>query len=404
MKRSAFFKFAASSFILGATMAGCATTSSPGSRGIAALNVDQPGKLSKTVASAEAAVAASPNDAHLRVALGQIYLNEGRFASAEASFEDAISLGQTDARTVIGLAMSRIAGGRSDAAHDLLQQNMDVVPAADYGLAMALTGDTDEGLRILWAEARQPDATAKVRQNLAYTLALAGRWRESKLVASQDLSPADAGKRVTEWAVLARPGAHAQQVAQLIGVTPQADPGLPVALALNAAAEPATVQMALAPELTPPAYSPEPAAENENFAEVTPAAEPARPALAMIQPVSIPAATPAPKKMPYRAGGSGYAVQLGAFSSAGAVDQAWRKLSSRYQNIRSFTSIANRTQVKGRTFHRLALSGFESRADAERLCGQLRAKGSVCFVRSINGAAATQWVSRDLKQIASRGT
>src|SRR3546814_3982712 len=71
--------------------------------------------------------------------------------------------------------------------------------------------------------ARQLDATARTRQNLAYTLALAGRWRESKMVASQDLSPQDAGKRVGEWAVLARPGAEAQQVAQLMGVTPQAD-------------------------------------------------------------------------------------------------------------------------------------------------------------------------------------
>lgn len=402
MQRSVFFKFAASSFILGATMAGCATTSS-GNRGAATLDVDQAGKFSKTVASAEAAVAASPNDAHSRAMLGQAYLNEGRFASAETSFEDAISLGQTDARTVIGLAMSRIAGGRSDAARDLLQQNMDVVPAADYGLAMALAGDTDEGLRVLWAEARQPDATAKVRQNLAYALALAGRWKESKLIASQDLSPADAGKRVTEWAVLTRPGAQAQQVAQLIGVTPKADPGLPVALALNAAPEPATVQMAAAPELVPPAYSPEAAAEIESFAEVVPVAEAAKPALAMIQPLLIPAATPAPKNVLNRAAG-GYAVQLGAFSSAAGVDQAWRNLSSRYQNIRAFASIANRTQVNGRTFHRLALSGFDSRAEAERLCAGLKAKGSVCFVRRIDGAAATQWVSRDLRQLASRGT
>src|SRR3546814_9442887 len=107
---------------------------------------------------------------------------------------------------------------------------MEIVPASDYGFAMALAGDTEEGLRILSAEARQLDATARTRQNLAYTLALAGRWRESKMVASQDLSPEDAGKRVGEWAVLARPGAEVQQVAQLMGVTPQADPGQPIRL------------------------------------------------------------------------------------------------------------------------------------------------------------------------------
>lgn len=399
MKRSAFLKFAASSFILGSTMAGCASTA-PGTGGPAAMRPAP--SAGRALASAEAAVAASPNDAQLRAQLGQAYLAEGRFASAERSFEDAMSLGQVDARVVIGLAMTRIAGGRSEAARALLQEQMDVLPAADYGLAMALAGDADEGLRVLLAEARQADATAKVRQNLAYALALAGNWRESKLVASQDLSPAEAAKRITEWAMLNRPGAKAEQVAQLIGTTPQADPGLPVALALNAA--PAPVEMAAAPELTPPAYVPEAPAEAESFAEAAPVAEPARPAPAMIQPVAIPAAAPVQKKTgSYHLVGS-YAVQLGAFSSAEGVDQAWRRLSSRYQNIRTFASIANKSQIRGRTFHRLALSGFDSRAEAERLCASLRAKGSACFVRRIEGAAKSQWVSRDVRQLAYRGS
>ena len=415
MKRTAFFKFAASSFILGATMAGCASTGSGTNR--AALGAGQAGKLAanaeralaqdeggKAVLSAEAAVSASPNDAQYRSLLGQAYLSDGRFASAETAFEDAMSLGQTDARTVIGLAMVRIAGGRNSAAHDLLSEHMDVVPAADYGLAMALAGDTDEGLRILRAEARQPDASAKVRQNLAYTLALAGQWREAKLIASQDLSPADAGKRVGEWAVLARPGAKAQQVAHLMGVTPQADPGQPVALALKSA--PVPVETAATAELVPPPYTQAPA-EIEQFAEIAPAAQLDRPAPAMIQPVAIPAAMPAPMKTTVRPVASvsgGYVVQLGAFSSAKGVDQAWRKISSRYQHIGNLGSIANKAQINGRTFHRLAVSGFDSRADAEKLCASLKAKGSVCFVRRIDGAAATRWVSRDMRQLPSRGT
>src|SRR3546814_7744422 len=104
---------------------------------------------------------------------------------------------------------------------------------------MALAGDTEEGLRILSAEARQLDATARTRQNLAYTLALAGRWREYKMVASQDLSPEDAGKRVGEWAVLARPGAEVQQVEKLMGVTQAAEPGQPLGLELGAVPGPA---------------------------------------------------------------------------------------------------------------------------------------------------------------------
>jgi Flp pilus assembly protein TadD len=412
MNRTAFFKFAASSFILGATMAGCATTG-PGTHGAA--GAGQADKLAasaqqalaqdegaKAVLSAEAAVATSPNDPQYRALLGQAYLSQGRFASAEAAFEDALTLGQADARTVIGLAMVRTASGRTSAARDLLAEHMDVVPATDYGLAMALAGDTEEGLRILWAEARQPGASAKVRQNLAYTLALAGRWRDAKLIASQDLSPAEAGKRVGEWAVLARPGAKAQQVAQLMGVTPRADPGLPVALALNAA--PAPVEMAAAPELVPPAYTAAPT-PIEHFAEVAPAVQPVRPAFAMIQPIPAAATHSTSQKVsvrPVKAGG--YVVQLGAFSSAEGADQAWRKISSQYRNVRNFGSIANKAQVRGQIFHRIAVSGFESLNEAKGLCASLKAKGSQCFVRRIDEEAATRWVSRDKGQLSTRGT
>src|SRR3546814_19912635 len=98
--------------------------------------------------------------------------------------------------------MVKIARGKSNDARAVLEQHMEIVPASDYGFAMALAGDTDEGLRILSAEARQLDATARTRQNLAYTLALAGRWRESQMVASPALSPEDAGQRVDRKSVV----------------------------------------------------------------------------------------------------------------------------------------------------------------------------------------------------------
>lgn len=405
MKRSAFFKLAASSLILGATMAGCASTGM-GTREAAAPRGGSQAATDgiRAVLSAEAAVSANPDDAEHRALLGQAYLANGRFASAETSFEDAMSLGQADARTVIGLAMTKIAGGRSRAARDLLRDNMEMIPAVDYGLAMALSGDTDEGLRILWAESRQPDATAKVRQNLAYTLALAGRWREAKLIASQDLSPAEAARRITEWAYLARPGARMQQVAALIGVTPQADPGLPVALALNAAPPP--VDMAKAAEPAPLASFPDAPVPIASFVEPKPTGGSAKPAFAMIQPIPLPASAKAAAehKPSLARTGSNYVVQLGAFSRADGVDQAWRKLAGRYRNIRSLQSVIHKTQIKGRTFHRLAVTGFDRLAEAERLCAGLKAKGAPCFVRKIDNAGATQWVSREMRQSASLGS
>lgn len=425
MRKSVFFKLAGSSLILGATMAGCASTGD-GTRSASALKAGDAGKFAwaaekamagddaeKAVAGAEAAVAASPNDGTYRSLLGQAYLSAGRFSSAEASFQDAITLGHADARTLIGLAMVQIASGKSADARALLGEHMEVIPASDYGLAAALAGDAEEGLRILSAEARQPDATPKVRQNLAYTLALAGRWRESKLVASQDLSPADAAKRVGEWAVLARPGGEMQQIAHLMGVTPQADPGMPVRLALGQAAP---VQSAAADI---------PASEPQNFAAAAPMAEtqvamPAAeaptfasaPVPAMVSapvfvpasvPVAIPVAIPAPRKavLAPASAHSGYIVQLGAFSSADGVNRAWRSISGRYRNVQAFTTLASRAQVKGKVFHRLALSGFDSRGEAEKICASLKAKGSVCFVRDMRGEA-TRWVSREALQAARK--
>lgn len=398
-------------------MAGCASTGT-GTRAASAMASDQAGKYAvaaeraltkddaaKAVLAAEAAVAASPNEGKYRSLLGQAYLSDGRFASAETSFEDAMTLGHTDARTVIGLAMVKIASGKTENARALLGDHMDILPAADYGLAVALTGDTDEGLRILSTEVRQPDATAKARQNLAYTLALAGRWRESKLISSQDISPAEAGKRVGEWAMLSRPGGKAQQVAHLMGVTPQADSGLPVALALKTAETPAALAAADIPA---------PAAETASLMEFAPPTETqvlvAQAATPSIVPTPIPASFSAPVASPRKiaaarsSGSSGYVIQLGAFSSAEGVNQAWSKISGHNQNVRTFATLTNKAKVDGRVYHRLALSGFDNRMEAEKLCASLKAKGSTCFVRKIGSDAMTQWVSRDGRQLASRGS
>ncbi|MCF8706431.1 SPOR domain-containing protein [Rhizorhapis sp. SPR117] len=425
MKHTVFFKLAVSSLILGGTMAGCTSTGYGTRAGVAsgqapaekyaataekALSQD---KNSEAMTAAEAAVAASPNNGDYRSLLGQAYLADGRFASAETSFEDAMTLGHVDARTVIGLAMVKIAIGKSDDARTLLGAHMDVVPAADYGLAIALAGDTNEGLRVLSAEVRQPDANAKVRQNLAYTLALAGRWRESKLMASQDLAPADAGKRVGEWAMLARPGAQTQQVARLMGVTPQADPGLPVRLALR---DDSAAPIALAAAEAPIAMPSEPA-ELPSFVEASPMAETqtamddayaASVAAPLLRADPAPirsmvplksAFTSAPAPVPV-ASASQYVVQLGAFSNPEGVNQAWRKLSSHNQNIKGFSTLSNTAKVKGKIYHRLALSGFESRNAAVQACARLRSKGSSCFVRSIAGETAS-WVTRGTKQFAA---
>src|SRR5690606_14673853 len=119
-----------------------------------------------------------------------------------------------------------------------------------------------------------------MRQNLAFAYALAGRWREARLMAEQDVPADQVPDRIEQWAMLAQPGAWQQRVAGLLAVPAGViDTGQPSALAL--ANTPSIEQ--LAAEAAPPAELAPALAEAEAPApmptlELPPVAAPARPA------------------------------------------------------------------------------------------------------------------------------
>jgi cell division septation protein DedD len=89
-----------------------------------------------------------------------------------------------------------------------------------------------------------------------------------------------------------------------------------------------------------------------------------------------------------------YAVQLGAFSSAGGVERAWGKILKRF-GFNDLTPLSTTINMPGKgVLHRLSVAGFDSRADADRTCHTIRVKGGVCFVRAVAGDAPTRWASR----------
>jgi cell division septation protein DedD len=94
-----------------------------------------------------------------------------------------------------------------------------------------------------------------------------------------------------------------------------------------------------------------------------------------------------------RSGPAPVVVQLGAFSNEANAERAWQQVSSRYglAGRRPLTTTFN---YNGRTFHRVSVSGFASSADAQRLCGQIRAHGGICFVRATAGDASIRWAAR----------
>lgn len=260
-------KFAASTLALGTVLTGC-TPHSMAARPGNASDVRAEKISAKALADArkamarhdyagaigfaETGVAASPRDAGLRLVLGQAYLGAGRFVSAETAFADALTLSPDNGKAALNLALAQIGLGKTADARTTLTEYADRIPASDYGLAVALTGDLTEGTRALENAAHTEGADAKTRQNLAFVYALAGNWRGATVVANQDLSPADAGRRLVEWAELAQSADQPAKIAAVLGVSPVQDAGMPTQLALNrSAGEPTQMAAAEAAPASP---------------------------------------------------------------------------------------------------------------------------------------------------------
>ena len=445
MKHKALSNLAASSLIVATSMVGCTGqalhTQAGASAGKLATMADAQARdaekalaakdAPKAIQIAEAAVAASPDKADYRTLLGRAYLLDGRFASARTAFEDALTLGATDGRSIVNLALIHVAQGDQTAAQRLLGAHVDQLTAADYGLAMAMAGNPDEAIRVLSQAIHAPTAGAKERQNLAYAYALSGQWTEARQVATLDLAPADALKRVTVWAQNAQAGAESQRVIAMMGVAPRSDDaGLPVRLALGHS-QPAPAQMADAAPATDFTPVPLDAAAPESALEPAPASAPAVapvPALASQDEakVAVPDFIPAPRK-PMRAAvaapvqatlsqaplspllratpnllmkgnipgartvalwqpvdaakGSAWLVQIGAFSSPQSARAGWTQAVRGNERLGLFPQVITQANINGRNFHRVAIAGFGDRAGAVRLCDSVRAQGGSCFVR-----------------------
>ncbi|WP_082454041.1 SPOR domain-containing protein [Sphingomonas sp. Leaf62] len=355
----------------------------------------------EAVTFAEQAVSLAPRDPGFRTLLGKAYLQAGRFASATQAFSDVLALNPADGRAALNLALAQTATGEWVAARETLTAHAARIANADRGLALALAGDPAGGIALLSEAARDPAATATMRQNLALALALDGRWVEARTVASVDMSPEQVDARLVEWAGFARPQSAAQQVAALLGVTPAADRGQPTQLALSAPGDAAPVAVALAePVMVEPVAAPtqvvtviRPAitfAPRQEVVQALPSDY--RPRGNSIGPVRMAAA---PKSRDI----GGYYVQLGAFDTPAVARSAWRRLSRNVPRLAGMSPQGMQASVRGASFYRLSVGGL-ARADAASLCGRVRAKGERCFVRTHAGEQLANWARPE--RLASR--
>ena len=407
----------ASVVLTGCTMGSAPAAESSFAKAQSAL---QKGQATQAVSHAEAAVLAEPRNAAFRAMLGAAYLEAGRFDSAATSFEDAMALGSEDPRTVLSYALAKTALGDSAAARAKLNEWQGSIGAADYGLAIALAGDADRGVQVLTDALRGGENSAKVRQNLAYTYALAGNWRAARVMASEDVPPDQVDARLSQWASVSRPEDFQMRVASLLNVSPSYDGGQPQQLALSnfpsqgmMVAE-AEAQAPVALAASEPAIEEQYPSPYEDVADTAPAsfqtafAEPEPVAVetprpvgqryvsnAVVQqipvsarPAAKPAAAPAParvaaassqRRMAIATGAADtHMVQLGSFSSRAVAEAKWNEMQRKFPSLKGREVAITEAKVNGKTFFRVAAAGFTS-GSARSMCGTVKSKGAACF-------------------------
>lgn len=363
------------------------------------------------VSWAEQAVALVPHDMGYRMILAQSYLQAGRFGSATQAFTDVLALDGTNGKAALNLALAQVGTGDWQGARATLAAHSEI-PASDRGLAMALAGDTAGGVTMLTAAARSPEASAKVRQNLALAYALGGQWQAARVVAQADLSPADVDGRMTEWAAFAQPRAASDQVAALLGVRPAADGGQPVGLALNAPAMSPAVAVAAALPLAAIAVAsvsaitfaaPHEVVQALPSSIIPSAAAPIKVRLASARATAQPTtAKPMMAKPTVSVLASGdWYVQLGAFDSARVARDAWDRATRRYAAFAGHQPKGMNIKAGPTTLFRLSVGGF-GHPDADRACRTYRSLGGACFVRVGAGDKVAMWVSKERAQLAMK--
>lgn len=426
--------------IAGLALTGCMTSAAP--RADLSFNNAQTalakGQVDKAIAHAEAAVLAEPRNPNYRALLGAAYLEAGRFQSAATSFGDALDLGDENPRTVLSFALAKIALGEGSAAVAALDEYSQAIDPADLGLALALAGQPQRGAGVLVNAVRSSEeASPKLRQNLAYTYALAGNWRMAKVMAEQDVPTDQIDARLSQWATMSAPEMFQQRIATMLDVSPRADSGQPQRLALAnfpaqdvmvaeaaaqapadfAAAEPVQVAKAETSPVFTQAFAPEPSVETVAVADTSPRyvsnpvvqqlpaatarRAPTAPRVAAAAPQRRMAATAAAANLASVKAVPTHLVQLGSYDSKIEAERGYKVVQSKFPQLKDRKAVITQAVVNGRTFWRIAAEGFTS-LSAKSMCGTVKSAGRGCFAYAATTPPAGAVAPKRDVQVASR--
>ena len=365
------------------------------------------GKYDEAIAQWRPAADAGSPEAQFN--LGQAYkLGRGvqmNMKEAETWYRKSAVQGFTDAQDMLGLMLFR-QGDRQEAMPWIEKSAARGEPRAMYVLGTAkFNGDYTAkdwpGAYALMTRASQAglDQAKTSLQQMDRFLSAADKSAGLALAQRQGpATPPRSAEADTRTAQAAAPGSAPAYVPINPGAAPTPTP------------TPAPVQMAQAtptypaPQPTYPAspqgYAPPPAqptAEVDGQTVVVPGAEvnvpvPSAPAAPAYTPPpaptptysapvqTAPASAPRPARPPRAVAtaavsGGPWKIQLGAFATPGAPQEAWRNLSSRIAVLRG---LRFNTQAAGRVV-RLQPVGLASRAEATRVCRIVIAAGNACI-------------------------
>ncbi|AEI37362.1 tetratricopeptide repeat protein [Zymomonas mobilis] len=192
--------------------------------GVTAASADIVSDRMAAVVLSEQAYRQQPDNSEIQFKLGRAYLMAGRYLSAWQCFNKLVIREPNNDKARLYMALAAIGSNNRAAAQSILAP-ITKIPPVDLGLALALAGNPAAAIAQLEPLSTTPAATPKLRQNLAFAYAMAGRWNEASQMAGRDLPQEQVSARLTRWSNIIQEKDGAAQLQAFIGVPRAKDYG-----------------------------------------------------------------------------------------------------------------------------------------------------------------------------------
>ncbi len=309
--------------------------------------------------------------------LGGALLVSGRPTVAMPLFKDALAVDPGNSAALRGLAMAEDMTGQHDEAiatyKDALDSHSDDLKLRNnYGLSLALFGDTEDGVKVLETVLRDDRAGPSERQNMALAYLLAGDDAKAEQVVAIDQDTQTIEKTLDYFRLIKMLAPKDRMTALVAGTAPPkhdvsqpANRGYDNEAKLKVETAKRIVgleqkEVAETPPPPPPPPAPKPAHEDADLSSI-----------------------------PLLAPGEGWSLQIAAYRKASQMIRGWKLLREKYHDIigelaprRSEMDFGDRPEKPSGFYYRLNAGPLTSLKEATEKCKQMRDLGADCWVRA----------------------